>query len=126
MSRGYYEDALYYIGQARKRRGDTPDLLYKAYIINKRMGNERTANGLLTRLYERSPQNEEVADALSRLRLDQARRLMDDGAYADARFRPRDTRVGILSHLYLQHRSAPIRRRRGGSGGYAREFPLTI
>lgn len=82
MSRGYYEDALYYIGQARKRKGDTPDLLYKAYVVNKRMGNERAANGLLTRLYERSPQNEEVADALSRLRLDQARRLMDDGAYA--------------------------------------------
>lgn len=84
MSRGYYEDALYYIGEARKREGDTPALLYKAYIVNKRMGNDRTANGILVRLYERTPQNEEIADALSRLRLDQARRLMEDGAYADA------------------------------------------
>lgn len=84
MSRGYYEDALYYIGQARKRKGDTPDLLYKSYIVNKRMGNERAANGLLTRLYERTPNNEEIADALSRLRLEQASRLMEDGAYADA------------------------------------------
>lgn len=109
MSRGYYEDALYYIGQARKRRGDTPDLLYKAYIINKRMGNERTANGLLTRLYERSPHNEEVADALSRLRLDQARRLMDDGAYADAlsmlkfvteHASDRETRESAFSRIY--------------------------
>ena len=109
MSRGYYEDALYYIGQARKRKGDTPDLLYKAYVVNKRMGNERTANGLLTRLYERSPQNEEVADALSRLRLDQARRLMDDGAYADAlnmlkfvteHASDRETRESAYSRIY--------------------------
>lgn len=109
MSRGYYEDALYYIGQARKRKGDTPDLLYKAYVVNKRMGNERAANGLLTRLYERSPQNEEVADALSRLRLDQARRLMDDGAYADAltmlkfvteHASDRETRESAYSRIY--------------------------
>lgn len=84
MSRGYYEDALYYIGQARKSRGDTPDLLYKSYIVNKRMGNDRVANGLLARLYERTPNNEEIADALATLRLEQATRLMEDGAYADA------------------------------------------
>ena len=109
MSRGYYEDALYYIGQARKRKGDTPDLLYKAYVVNKRMGNERTANGLLTRLYERDPRNEEVSDALSRLRLDQARRLMDDGAYADAlgmlkfvteHASDRETRESAFSRIY--------------------------
>lgn len=109
MSRGYYEDALYYIGQARKRRGDTPDLLYKAYVINKRMGNERTANGLLTRLYERTPHNEEVADALASLRLEQSRRLMDDGAYAEAlqmlkfvteHSADRDTRESAFSRIY--------------------------
>ena len=109
MSRGYYEDALYYIAQARKRKGDTPDLLYKAYIVNKRMGNDRTANGLLVRLYERNPRNEEVSDALSRLRLEQARRLMDDGAYADALSQlkfvtehasDRETRESAYSRIY--------------------------
>ena len=109
MSRGYYEDALYYIGQARKREGDTPALLYKAYIVNKRMGNERTANNLLARLYERQPGNEEVADALARLRLDQAQRLMDDGAYSEAlsmlRFvtekaSDRETRESAFSRIY--------------------------
>ena len=109
MSRGYYEDALYYIGQARKRKGDTPDLLYKSYIINKRMGNERTANNLLARLYERTPHDSEVADALAQLRLEQSRRLMDDGAYADAlamlkfvrdNATDRETRESAYSRIY--------------------------
>lgn len=84
MSRGYYEDALYYIGQARKRKGDTPDLLYKAYVVNKRMGNVRTANNLLARLYERNPKNSEITDELSRLRLEQASKLMAEDAYEEA------------------------------------------
>ena len=109
MSRGYYEDALYYIGEARKRKGDTPDLLYKAYVINKRMGNERTANNLLARLYERNPHDVDVADALASLRLDQAQRLMDDGAYADAlsmlkfvseHAADRETRESAYSRIY--------------------------
>lgn len=84
MSRGYYEDALYYIDQARKRKGDTPDLLYKSYVVNKRMGNVRTANSLLVRLYERNPKNSEVIDELTRLRLDQASKLMAEDAYEEA------------------------------------------
>lgn len=84
MSRGYYEDALYYIGEARKRKGDTPDLLYKAYVVNKRMGNVRTANNLLARLYERNPRNSEISDELTRLRLEQASKLMAEDAYDEA------------------------------------------
>ncbi len=84
ISRGYYEDALYYIGEARKRQGDTPALLYKAYVVNKRMGNERTANSMLSRLYERNPQDRDVAEELCRVRLEQSTRLMNDGAYAEA------------------------------------------
>lgn len=84
ISRGYYEDALFYISEARKRQGDTVALLYKAYIVNKRMGNEQEANRLLVRLYERNPHDADVADAVARLRFDQAGRMMADGSWAEA------------------------------------------
>lgn len=84
MSRGYYEDALFYIAEMRKRKGETTDLLYKQYIVNKRIGNVRTANNLLSRLYERNPQNSEIADELARLRLEQATTLMNENAYNEA------------------------------------------
>ncbi len=84
ISRGYYEDALLYIAEARKRQGDTPALLYKAYIVNKRMGNTRAANGMLARLYERNPQDKDISDELCRVRLEQSTTLMNDGAYSEA------------------------------------------
>ncbi len=84
ISRGYDEDALYYISEARKRQGDTPELLYKQYIVNKRLGNVEVANALLYKLYERQPTNTEVADELCRIRIQQASSLMVDGDYAEA------------------------------------------
>lgn len=84
VTRGYFEDALFYIAEARKREGDTPSLLYKAYIVNKRMGNEQQANRYLLRLYDRTPGNRDVADEVARLRFNQATRLMTDGSYAEA------------------------------------------
>lgn len=84
MSRGYDEDALFYIAEARKRKGDTPELLYKAYVVNHRAGNEREAENCLQRLYDRNPANEEIADEMARLRTEQAARLMVDGEYAEA------------------------------------------
>ncbi len=84
ITRGYYEDALFYIDEARKREGETPALLYKSYIVNKRMGNERAANNLLSRLYERTPNNTDVADELARLRLEQGTRYMEDDSFTEA------------------------------------------
>ncbi|MDO4929593.1 MAG: hypothetical protein Q4E59_00510 [Bacteroidales bacterium] len=84
ISRGYDEDALFYINEARQREGETPALLYKSYLVNKRLGNVNTANSLLLRLYDRNPANTDVADELARLRLEQATSLMSDGAYAEA------------------------------------------
>ena len=84
ITRGYYDNALYYIGEARKRKGDTEDLLYKQYIVNKRMGNTQAANNLLVRLYQRNPRNKDVAGDLAQLRLDQAVRLMSEKSYGEA------------------------------------------
>lgn len=84
FSRGYDEDALYYINEARKRSGDTPALLYKAYVVNKRVGNVREANTLLKRIYDLNPTDEDVADKLARIRIEQANELMTDGFYGEA------------------------------------------
>ena len=84
ITRGYYDNALYYIGEARKRKGDTEDLLYKQYVVNKRMGNTQAANNLLVRLYQRNPRNKDVAGDLAQLRLSQAVRLMSEKSYGEA------------------------------------------
>lgn len=84
ISRGYYDDALTYIAAERKRKGDTEDLLYKSYIVNRRMGNTQTASNMLNRLYLRNPNNKEVADELARERLNRAMEIMNNGGYGEA------------------------------------------
>ena len=84
ISRGYYDDALTYIAAERKRKGDTEDLLYKSYIVNRRMGNTQTASNMLNRLYLRNPNNKEVADELARERLTRAMEIMNNGGYGEA------------------------------------------
>ena len=84
ISRGYYDDALTYIAAERKRKGDTEDLLYKSYIVNRRMGNTQTASNMLNRLYLRNPNNKEVADELARERLKRAMEIMNNGGYGEA------------------------------------------
>lgn len=84
ITRGYYDDALTYIAAERKRKGDTEDLLYKAYIVNRRMGNAQAASSLLSRLYQRNPANKDVADELARERLNRGMEMMNSGGYGEA------------------------------------------
>lgn len=84
FSRGYDEDALFYISEARKREGDTPALLYKAYVVNKRIGNDKTAFALLNKLYDRNPADADIADELAANYTDRATNYMADGNYAEA------------------------------------------
>lgn len=84
ITRGYNEDALYYLSEAQKKRGSDPSLLYKAYIVYKRMGNQNKAYSLLNDLYNMDPSNTDIADELSISRLTQANSLMSDEFYAEA------------------------------------------
>ena len=43
MSRGYLDDALMYIREARRRRGDSQNLMYREYVVQRRLGNTRAA-----------------------------------------------------------------------------------
>lgn len=84
ISRGYYEDALTYIHDAKRGRGETEDLLYKEYVVQRRLGNTTTATALLNKLYTRNPYNSEVADNLALVRYEQAAGLMSTGQYGEA------------------------------------------
>lgn len=84
ITRGYDEDALYYLAEAKKRRGPTLDLLMKQYTVLKRMGNTSAADGILTQLYARFPENYDVAYELATRRLMQAQPLIDLGLHGDA------------------------------------------
>lgn len=84
ISRGYYDDALMYIKEAKGKGTGSQELLYKEFIVNRRLGNKNAAFSLLTRLYAMNPKNEEVRGYLSEMRFDTAKELMLEGLYADA------------------------------------------
>ena len=102
IARGYYEDALAYLRDARKGRGETEDVLYKEYIVNQRLGNKTAANNLLEKLYYKNPRNTDVADLYTRIRLDWAAAMMDQGQYAEA--------VGNLTFAYENSPDKEVRR----------------
>lgn len=86
ISRGYYDDALEYIAETKKMNGneETPELLYKEYLVNRRLGNVTKANSLLNKLYGLNPDNEEVATELARINNDKAQDLMRYEQYDEA------------------------------------------
>ena len=84
ITRGYNEDALYYLAEAKRRRGETPSLLYKEYMVYKRMGNVNKAYSLLNTLAAIDSTNTDVADELALNRLQQAGNLISDGLYSEA------------------------------------------
>lgn len=61
-SRGYYDDAVYYLNEAIKRDGETETLLYKRYDLERRSGHTKLADNYLDHLFEKYPNNLEVLD----------------------------------------------------------------
>lgn len=99
ITRNYYDDALYYINEAKKRHGETEGLLYKQYIVTKRMGEPAAANALLYKMYARFPDNQEIATDLAMLQLNHAAPLMTDGLYEDAMVYL-DSAVRVTAHIH--------------------------
>ena len=81
MQRGYWDDAQYYISQARKTQGDSPELLAKAQQTEQRLGNERAANRLLEQRFVLSPSDTDVREQIAEKRLHEATDLMGDEQY---------------------------------------------
>lgn len=82
--RGYDEEALTYIAEAKKKRGNALPLLYKEYTIHKRLGNERTAYKLLEQLYNAMPEDYDIASEMADVRLKQGMSLANEGLYHEA------------------------------------------
>lgn len=84
ITREYNEDALYYIGQVKRRKGTTPKLLYQEAIVQRRLGNTKKAVSLLEQVHTMNPRDMDVVSELSAYHLGQATDLMTNQAYDDA------------------------------------------
>lgn len=84
-ARGYDEDALYYISEAKKRNvGNQQNLLYREYKVKRRSGDLHGAETVINRLYQLNPNNSDILDEMVSTRLDLANESMQTGEYADA------------------------------------------
>ncbi len=85
MRRGYYDDALLYIDEMRKRvGGDNPRLAMTEYDVLQRMGHEDGANKVLERSFSRYPGVYDINLAYCRMQMAVAASLMADGSYGQA------------------------------------------
>lgn len=84
IARGYYEDALMYIKEAKQHRGEKEDLLYKEFIVNKRLGNKNKALSCLIKIHDINPKNSEVNEYLCQMRYADAADEMGYGQYSEA------------------------------------------
>lgn len=94
IQRGYHDDALYYIREARKRH-DTPKLHYQEYLVLKRQGHAKQAESQLRQLYERVPADTAVAIELAEHYLTQSAPLIVQGQYAEA--------IPLLHYTYVMN-----------------------
>ncbi len=83
IQRGYHDDALYYIRQARKQN-DTPKLHYQEYLVLKRQGFTKKAENILWELHERVPNDTTISIELSEIYLAQSAPLILQGQYEEA------------------------------------------
>lgn len=83
--RGYYDDAAYYIAEAKKAMGsNNPDILHKEYNVYKRMGEKRRAMSVLARLVSVQPQNTDAVEELVDYYQEEVRTAMAANNFEDA------------------------------------------
>lgn len=84
INHGYLDDAQFYLGEARKLYGETPELLYKSYLVEKRLGNTGNAMKFLHKVHAVHPEDQEVTDELAKEALRNATDYILDERYSDA------------------------------------------
>lgn len=85
LSRGYNDDALYYIKEAKKIYGNTnKSLLYKEYQLYRQMNEDDLAYAALNRLYEMYPNDYDIALSMCEQHMKKAERMISLGLYAEA------------------------------------------
>ena len=84
LTRGYEDDARYYLQEAIKRDGRTTPLLIKLYGLEKRFGNENASTRILEELFDSNPEDEELTEQYAELMLELASRDMAASQWDDA------------------------------------------
>lgn len=84
MQKGYYDDALFYIQEARRIRGDHPKWYAMEYEVYDRMGRSDSASKVLDTALAKYPDNYDLSLAACRQRLNEAGELIGEGAYSQA------------------------------------------
>lgn len=69
MTRGFFEDARFYLNESFKIYGRTFQLLAKLYSLEKKEGNDRKGIQVLTELYALYPEDEDLQETYSDLML---------------------------------------------------------
>lgn len=84
IARCYYNDALEYLRAMKKSKGETEDLLYKEYVVQRGLGDKKAAYNALNKIFNKNHGNQEVADNLSLMRYESASEQMKFGEYNSA------------------------------------------
>lgn len=85
VTRGYTDDALFYLREAKKQYGNTDkSILYKEYMLYRQMNEEDLAYSTLKKLYEAYPDDYDITLAFSSEHMKKAEKLMELGLYSEA------------------------------------------
>ena len=84
VTRGYYDDALYYINESMKIHGRTPSLLMKLYTVERQAGNDKRCVQILNELYEMNPNDEELVGTYSNMMIQLAEYDFAEQQWQDA------------------------------------------
>ena len=85
LTRGYNDDALHYIREAKKMYGNTDKgILYKEYLLYRQMNEEELAFSSLNKLYGMYPDDYDIAHGMCELHMKKAEKLMELGLYSEA------------------------------------------
>lgn len=101
VTRGYYDDALYYIEESRKRDGNSAKLAFLEYTMYKRMGDRIQAEILLAKIYKDYPEDYDISIEKNLIDADLAKNLMLYGNYAEA--------IPILEEILEHSKEADFR-----------------
>lgn len=85
VTRGYNDDALYYLREAKKRYGySDKSILYKEYLLYRKMNENDRAFSTLNKLYEAHPDDYDISLAMCELHMEKAEKLIEMGMYTEA------------------------------------------
>ena len=85
VTRGYTDDALFYIREAKKQYGNTDKgIMYKEYMLYRQMNEDDLAYSTLKKMYEMYPDDYDITLAMSAQHMKKAEKLMELGLYSEA------------------------------------------